>query len=109
MHGLGEHCGRYVNVANHLVPPGYAVYGHDHIGHGTSEGMREFVREFGDYTKTLTIHLARVKAEQPGKPVFLVGHSMGGLISCYHLLDHSDDFRGAVISVPALTVPENIN
>ncbi len=38
VHGLGEHCGRYMNVVNHFVPLGYAVYGLDHIGHGKSEG-----------------------------------------------------------------------
>lgn len=108
-HGLGEHCGRYMNVVNHLVPKGYAVYGFDHIGHGKSAGAREYVKDIEDYTETLTIFLEQVKAEHPNKPVFLVGHSMGGLISCYYLLDHGDDFQGAVISGPAITVPENIN
>lgn len=109
VHGLGEHSGRYMNVVNHFVPKGYAVYGFDHIGHGKSEGVREFVERFEDYTDTLTGYLEMVKAEQPGKAVFLVGHSMGGLISTYYLLDHSDAFKGAVISAPAITVPENIN
>ena len=108
VHGLGEHCGRYMNLVNHLVPRGYAVYGFDHIGHGKSEGVREFVKRFEDYTDNLTIYLQMVKTEQPDKPVFLIGHSMGGLISSYYLLDNSDDFDGAVISGPAITVPENI-
>ena len=107
-HGLGEHCGRYLNVVNHLVPLGYTVYGFDHIGHGKSEGAREFVKTFEDYTETLNIYLQKVKTEHPDKPVFLIGHSMGGLISCYYLLDRADDFQGAVISGPAITVPDNI-
>ncbi len=45
-----------------------------------------------------------VKAWQPGKPVFLMGHSMGGLIACVYLLDHQAEFRGAVISAPAIKV-----
>ena len=40
VHGLGEHSGRYMNVVNHFVPLGYAVYGLDYYGHGKSEGMR---------------------------------------------------------------------
>ncbi len=108
VHGLGEHSGRYANVVNHLVPLDYAIYGLDHIGHGKSEGGREFVKRFEDYTDTLMTYLQMVKTEQPGKPVFLIGHSMGGLISCFYLLDHADDFPGAVISGPAITVPENI-
>lgn len=109
VHGLGEHCGRYMNVVNYLVPKGYAIYGFDLPGHGKSGGEREFVKEFSDYTDTLTAYLQMIKAAQPGKPIILLGHSMGGLISSYYLLDHSSDFRGAVISAPAIMVPDNIN
>jgi alpha-beta hydrolase superfamily lysophospholipase len=64
------------------------------------------VQQFEDYSDTLTANLHRVRQAQPDQPVFLLGHSMGGLISCEYLLDHSDDFQGAIISGPALTVPE---
>ncbi|MDI9565648.1 MAG: alpha/beta hydrolase [Chloroflexota bacterium] len=106
VHGLGEHSGRYMNVVNHLVPQGYAIYGFDLPGHGKSEGVREFVKEFADYTHTVTAVFNIVKEKQPDKPVFLLGHSMGGLISSYYLLDHSEDFRGAVISAPSVLVPD---
>jgi alpha-beta hydrolase superfamily lysophospholipase len=53
VHGLAEHSGRYMNVVNHFVPSGYAVYGIDHIGHGKSDGERVYVERFQDYTKTL--------------------------------------------------------
>jgi alpha-beta hydrolase superfamily lysophospholipase len=109
VHGLGEHSGRYMNVVNHFVPLGYAVYGLDHIGHGKSEGMREVVERFEDYTDTLTIYYNMVKGWQTGKPVFLLGHSMGGLIAAYYLLDHQADFRGAVISAPGIKVSASIS
>jgi acylglycerol lipase len=109
IHGLGEHSGRYMNVVNHFVPLGYAVYGLDHIGHGKSEGTREFVENFEDYTNTLTIYYNLVKGWQTGAPVFLLGHSMGGLIASYYLLDHQADFRGAVISAPSIKVGDNIS
>ena len=109
IHGLGEHSGRYMNVVNHFVPLGYAVYGLDHIGHGKSEGMREFVENFEDYTNTFTIYYNMVKGWQTGAPVFLLGHSMGGLIASYYLLDHQADFRGAVISAPSIKVGDNIS
>ncbi len=54
VHGLGEHSGRYGNVVDHFVPLGYAVYGFDHVGHGKSEGPREMVECFTDYTDTLS-------------------------------------------------------
>jgi len=109
VHGLGEHSGRYMNVVNHVVPLGYAVYALDHIGHGKSEGAREFVERFEDFTETLTIYYKMVIDWQPGKPVFLLGHSMGGLISTYSLLDHQSDFKGAVISAPAIKVGESVS
>jgi alpha-beta hydrolase superfamily lysophospholipase len=109
VHGLGEHSGRYDNVVNHLVPLGYALYGFDHIGHGKSGGEREFVEQFDDFRQTLTIFKNKVRTWQPGKPIFLLGHSMGGLIATEYLINHSGDFQGAVISAPAISVPDNIS
>ena len=109
VHGLGEHCGRYMNVVNHFVPLGYAVYGLDHIGHGKSEGMREFVKRFEDYTDTLTIYYNMLKGWQTGKPIFLLGHSMGGLIASRYLIDHQANFKGAVISAPSIKVSDSIS
>lgn len=108
VHGLGEHSGRYMNVVNHFVPLGYAIYALDHIGHGKSEGAREMVARFADFTDTLTIFRSMVGQWQPGVPVFLLGHSMGGLIVSYYLLDHQADFKGAVISAPAVKVGESV-
>lgn len=104
VHGLGEHSGRYMNLVNHFVPLGYAIYGLDHIGHGKSDGAREFVERFDDYTDTLSTYLSMVKEWQGDKPLFLLGHSMGGTIAAYYLLDHAEDFQGAILSAPAVKV-----
>jgi acylglycerol lipase len=109
VHGLGEHCARYVNVVNHFVPLGYAVYGLDHLGHGNSEGAREGVERFADYTDTLTDFHEMIKGWQTEKPMFLLGHSMGGLITSCYLLDHQADFSGAVISAPLVKASGNIS
>jgi len=108
VHGLAEHSGRYMNIVNHLVPLGYAVYGMDHLGHGKSDGRRVHVKRFEDYTNTLKIYFDRIRGLQPEKPIFLVGHSMGGLISALYLLDHQTELTGAVLSGVAVKVPENI-
>ncbi|MEA3441213.1 MAG: alpha/beta hydrolase [Chloroflexota bacterium] len=109
VHGVAEHSGRYMNVVNHLVPAGYAVYGIDHIGHGKSDGERVYVERFQDYTKTLKIYFDMVRDWQPEKPIFLIGHSMGGLISGAYLLEHQDELTGAVLSGPSIKVPDNIS
>jgi acylglycerol lipase len=109
VHGLGEHSGRYMNVVNHFVPLGYAVYGLDHIGHGKSEGMREYVERFDDFTDTLTIFYDMVTEWQGDTPIFLFGHSMGGAITSYYLLDHQAAFTGAIISAPAVKVGDSVS
>jgi len=109
VHGLAEHSGRYMNVVNHFVPLGYAVYGLDHIGHGKSDGTRVFVEEFDDYTTPLKMYFDMVQGWQPGQPIFLVGHSMGGLIGTIYLLDHQSELAGAVLSGPGVKVPDNIS
>jgi len=108
-HGLAEHSGRYMNLVNYLVPSGYAVYGIDHIGHGKSDGKRAYVERFQDYTKTLKTYFDMIRAWHPKRPIFLIGHSMGGLISTAYLLKHQDELAGAVLSAPSIKVPDNIS
>jgi acylglycerol lipase len=109
VHGLAEHCGRYMNVVNHFVPLGYAIYGLDHIGHGKSDGTRVYVDRFFDFVDTLKTFVDMVKAWQPHTPCFMVGHSMGGLISAAYLLAHQADLDGAVLSAPAIKVPDEVS
>ncbi len=107
VHGVREHSGRYMNVVNHLVPSGYGVYGIDHIGHGKSDGERVYVERFQDYTKTLKKYFDMIREWQPERPIFLIGHSMGGLISTAFLLEHQDELSGAVLSAPSIKVSDN--
>jgi alpha-beta hydrolase superfamily lysophospholipase len=109
VHGLAEHSGRYMNVVNHFVPLGYAVYGIDHPGHGQSEGPRVYVERFEDFTDTLKIYFDMVRDWQSNKPIFLIGHSMGGLIAAVYLLDHQAELEGAVLSGPSVKVPDSIS
>jgi len=109
VHGLAEHSGRYMNVVNFLVPSGYAVYGIDHIGHGKSDGKKGYVQRFEDYTTTLKKYFDMVREWHPEKPIFLIGHSMGGLISAAYLLKYQDELTGAVLSGPGIKVPDTIS
>ena len=107
VHGLAEHSGRYMNVVNHFVPLGYAVYGIDYLGHGKSDGPRVYVKEFNDYIDTLSVYVDMVRKWQPGKPSFLLGHSMGALIGALFLPDHQAELAGAILSGPSVKVPSN--
>ncbi len=101
-HGYGEHGGRYGNLVERIVPLGFAVYALDHRGHGRSEGPRGHVDRFAEYVADLHALRVRVGEEHRGKPLFLIGHSMGGLIAAHYLLVHSSGLAGAVLSSPAL-------
>lgn len=109
VHGTGEYCERYTNVVNYFVPLGYAVYGLDHIGHGKSDGEREMLVRFEDFIPPLVTYREMVEGWHPGKPIFIYGHSLGALITAFHLLEHQADFKGAIISAPPVKVPDNIS
>ena len=102
VHGLGEYSGRYTHVADHLTQRGVAVYALDHYGHGKSDGHAGFVERFSVYLDGVAALLERAQSEYPGPPLFLLGHSMGGLIAASFLLDHQAAFKGAVLSGPAI-------
>jgi len=108
-HGIAEHSGRYMNLVNTLVPLGYAVYGIDHLGHGRSTGTRVYVNKFQDYVDGLNLYVDRVRQWQPKIPIFLVGHSMGGLISASFLLEHQAKLSGAILSGPGVKIPDTIS
>ena len=110
VHGLAEHCGRYTNLVNHFVPLGYAVYGFDLPGHGKSHGKRVYVNRFEDYTQNLGIFLDHVRTLHRKAPLFLVGHSMGSLVSALFLARRQGDFAGAVLSgCGVVKIPDNIS
>ena len=109
VHGLAEHSGRYGNVVNHFVPRGYAVYGIDHPGHGHSDGPRAYVERFQDFLDPLKVFLGRIRDWQPEPPIFLVGHSLGGLISAAYLLDQPDEPAGAILSAPSVKMPGSVS
>lgn len=109
VHGLGEHAARHRNTIQRLVENGYAVYGPDHIGHGKSEGMRAYINRFSDLTSPLDTLVGIIRAELPNAPLFVLGHSLGGLITAYYLLDNQDKFSGAVLSAPAVKAGDDIS
>lgn len=102
VHGLGEHSGRYRNLVECLLPEGYAVYANDHQGFGRSGGQRGHVERFMDYVADVHQTVGLAQQEQPGQPIALFGHSMGGLIGLLYALEHQETLHCLVISAPAL-------
>ena len=109
VHGLGEHSGRYVHVADALVDAGYAVHALDHRGHGKSSGARAFVRSFDEFLRDLHQFRGLVEREHAGTPLFVLGHSMGGTIAMEYVLGNQDGIAGLVLSGPALQVGDDFS
>jgi alpha-beta hydrolase superfamily lysophospholipase len=102
VHGLGEHSGRYGNVVDQMTGRGYAVYGFDHRGHGRSPGQRGHVNRWQEYRGDVRAFLALSAAQEPERPVFLYGHSIGALIVLDYLIERSNGVRGAIVSAVPL-------
>jgi alpha-beta hydrolase superfamily lysophospholipase len=104
VHGLGEHSGRYAATAAVLNAAGFAVHAVDYRGHGRSEGRRVHVDDVDDYVADVRAALEEVRRRDPGVPVFLLGHSQGGLIALELALDDPAAIDGLVITSPFLAV-----
>ena len=100
-HGLAEHSGRYEHVAARFNERGVAVVAPDHIGHGASPGVRVYLKAFSEFLAPLQTLRDQISDWYPDTPLFLLGHSMGGLIAAHLLLKSQADFRGAMFSGPA--------
>jgi acylglycerol lipase len=104
-HGLNAHSGLYEWAAQQFTSSGLVVYALDHRGRGRSEGERFFVKKFADWTKDLATFIDIVKTREPGLPVFLLGHSAGGVIACVYALQHQDELTGLICEDFAYQVP----
>jgi alpha-beta hydrolase superfamily lysophospholipase len=102
IHGHGDHSGGLRNIIQHLVPAGYAWYGFDLRGHGRSPGIRGHIQNWSDFQGDLQAFLRRVKQIEGEKPVFILGHSLGGLISIEYALRHPEGLSGIISTSPAL-------
>jgi len=104
-HGFNAHSGQYSWVAEQLNGHGFAVYAPDLRGRGKSDGDRFFVQDVSDYVSDLAKLISLAKSREPGLPVFLLGHSAGGVVSCTYTLDHQAELAGLICEDFAFQVP----
>jgi len=104
-HGFNSHSGQYLWVAEQLVSRGFAVYALDHRGRGKSEGERFYVEKFDHYVSDVASFVKLTKKAEPGVPVFMLGHSAGGVIACVYALEHQAELAGLICESFAFRVP----
>ncbi len=105
VHGLGEHSGRYTHVAQALANAGYALLTFDLRGHGKTPGPRGHVRNETAFLDDIDCLLRQAAARYPGRPLFLYGHSLGGLLVLFYSLRRKPRLNGVIATSPALLTP----
>ena len=109
VHGYAEHIGRYLHVMEALNKHDYVVFTLDHRGHGESEGQRACVEKFAYVVDDLHVLLLKAKEAFPNLPLFMIGHSMGGLIAILYALRHEDQVDGLVLSGAGLQIGDDVS
>ncbi|WFA09412.1 alpha/beta hydrolase [Tissierella sp. Yu-01] len=105
-HGFAEHLGRYDYVTKRLVDSGYNVYRYDLRGHGRSKSRLGHIEYFNDFIEDCDEMVELMIKENSGLPLFMLGHSMGGLITALYGVCYNDKLQGQIFSGAALgTLP----
>jgi alpha-beta hydrolase superfamily lysophospholipase len=103
--GFNSHSGYYGWVASNLATLGLAVYAVDLRGRGKSDGERFYVESFADYAADVGGLVKLATAANPGLPVYLLGHSAGGVVACIYTLEHQPQLAGLICESFAYQVP----
>ncbi len=102
VHGIAEHSSRYRYAGEFLARHGYTVYTFDLRGHGRSPGTRILLQHMDEHRDDVAKFLDWVQQEADALPLFLFGHSMGGLVVTYYVLTQRPTFQGVILSAPAI-------
>ena len=107
VHGLAEHSGRYDYVAEKFHQAGFTTYRFDHRGHGQSDGERGFYNDYEDMLEDVNVVVDRAIEENQHRPVFLLGHSMGGFAVSLYGAKYTDKNLKGIITSGGLTHDNN--
>ncbi|OEF97894.1 hypothetical protein BHF71_10945 [Vulcanibacillus modesticaldus] len=106
VHGSGEHLGRYKHIAKWLNDSQISMIGGDLPGLGRAKGKRGHIDDFNDYLREVDKWIKFAKENWPDLPIFLYGHSMGGLIVLRYIetLEDKDLLNGVIVTSPAIKI-----
>jgi acylglycerol lipase len=104
-HGFNSHSGMYGWCGEQFAQHGISTYALDLRGRGKSDGERCYVERFEDYVDDLDALVRFAQSREPRLPVFLLGHSAGGVTACLHVLDRPDMVSGFICEDFAFEVP----
>lgn len=103
--GFNSHSGYYTWVAEQFVADGLVVYALDLRGRGKSDGERFYINSFDEYVSDVSSFMTLVNSRERGLPVFLLGHSAGGVVACLYTIGHQSELAGLICESFAHQVP----
>lgn len=98
VHGFAEHIGRYFHIEEFFTGRGFSFHIMENRGHGKSVGKRGHIARYDQYVDDLHVFRKMADADSGGKPLFMLAHSNGSLISARYVLKYGDGVRGLVLS-----------
>jgi alpha-beta hydrolase superfamily lysophospholipase len=109
VHGLGEHSGRYLELASWFATRGAVVHAYDQRGHGHSAGRRAHVDCFAKYVSDLRAVLEFSSSQHPDLPLTIIGHSMGAVVVAQLAREGASGVDGIILSGAALAAHEKVS
>lgn len=107
-HGLKSHSEHYHELATRLVARGLAVHAYDMRGHGRSAGARASLDDFDDLVADLAGFVERVRVLEEDRPVFVIGHSVGGAVVSLYVVERKPRIAGFVLLAPAIRIDRSM-
>jgi len=104
-HGVNSHGGQYLWPAGQFAMSGLAPFVLDLRGRGKSDGEPYYVDDISEYVADVSSVIRLAQSRYPGLPVFLLGHSAGGVVSCSYALDQQAEIAGLICESFAFKVP----
>ena len=95
-HGVNSHGGQYIAAGEEFASRGYAVTALDLRGRGKSDGERFYIESIDEYVSDVSLTIEHARAKHPDLPIYLLGHSAGGVTATTYALDHQDRIDGLI-------------
>ncbi len=107
LHGMGAHSEYYIQVADQLIDKGISVYALDIKNHGHSTGRKGDLKDFKEVLYQIHEIITKIREANKGIPIFLIGQSMGGMLTINYSVLYPEDITGIILMAPA--VKSNFN
>ncbi|MFC4559292.1 alpha/beta hydrolase [Virgibacillus kekensis] len=103
VHGIGDHNGGLFTLCKKLTAKGYKVYAYDLRGHGNSTGIRGHINDWAEFREDLHLFIQLVSKKIGALPLYLAGHSLGGVIMLDYLVGRGEGLAGAIAIAPVIS------